>query len=143
MSVITFPRRIEAPSLPRQRVAPARHEAQRSTRRRWRDRSLTFKVSAIGALTVVALLSGSSYAAQRQVQLHQLQSTLLQAQAHYAAQVAALTNDAAPAHVAVQAGHLHLVVPSSVTQIPSVPINAALPMARLVGPYSVSSRTYR
>jgi hypothetical protein len=143
VSVISIPRRLDVPSVTRPRNAPARHRSTTSSRRRWRDRSITFKVSVLAAVTVVILLGGSSYAAQRQVQLHQLQSTLLQDQARYAAQVAALTNDAAPAHVAIQAGHLHLVVPASVTQIPSVSLNSALPLAHLVGPYTVISRTYR
>jgi hypothetical protein len=143
MSVITMPRRLEPTQTPRVRTAPARHRTTRATRRRWRERSTTFKVSLIVASTVIVLLAGSSYAAQRQVQIHQLQMNLLQDQARYAAQVSALTNEAAPARVAIQAGHLHLVVPSSVTQIPAVSLNAPLPLPQLQGAYSVSSRTYR
>ncbi len=143
MSVVTIPRRLEAPSSPRTQRAPAKHQIKTAPRRRWRERSITFKVSVVVGLTVVVLLSGSSYAAQRQVQIHQLQTTLLQDQARYAAQVSALTNDAAPAHVAIQAGHLHLVVPTSVTQIPAVSLGAPLPTAHLVGPYSITPRTYR
>ena len=54
----------------------------------------------------------------RQVQLHQLQSQLLQEQSTYAVQVGSLTNLSAPSQIVTQAGALHLVNPTSVTQVP-------------------------
>jgi hypothetical protein len=101
------------------------------------------KLAVIAVTALLVVMAGNSYAAQRQVEIHSLQTQLLQDQAHYAAQVAALTDLAAPARVAAQAGDLHLVVPTSVTQISSVPLNVPLPTIQLVGNYSITPRNDR
>ena len=81
--------------------------------------------------------------ANRQVQIHQLQSQLLQAQSNYAVQVGVLTNMAAPAKIATQAGALHLVDPLSVIQVPSTSLDAPLPLPKFLGSAPVTSRTTR
>ena len=144
MSIVTLPRRVE--SRPRTRpatIVPSHRRRRLSVLGRWRARSTTTKVSVIALLTLMALLAGNSYVAQRQVEIHRLQTALLQDQSNYALQVAQLTNAAAPAKVAEQAGHLHLVVPSLVTQISAVPLTVVLPQLHLVGYYTMQSRTYQ
>lgn len=142
MSVVTLPRRVE--TRPRRTTTERTHRARRrGPLARWGALPIPTRVGAIVVATLLVLLAGSSYAAQRQVQLHTLQSALLQDQSNYAAKMAALTNASAPAKVASQAGHLHLVVPALVTQIPAAPLNRRLPLPRLDGIYSVNSRTLR
>ncbi len=143
MSVVTMPRRVATPDVSAPRTA-ARHVAKQPSRvARWRSRSLGTKLCAVAGVTLLLVMAGNSYAAQRQVEIHQLQSTLLQEQAKYAAEVATLTNTAAPARVAAAAGRLHLVLPSSVTQISTVPLTVALPTPTLRGSYTVTTRSYR
>lgn len=83
------------------------------------------------------------FAANRQVQIHQLQGQLLQLQSNYAQQVGSLTNLAAPGQIAEQAGVLHLVDPVSVTQVPSTSLDAPLPLPKFLGSAPVTSRTRR
>jgi len=86
---------------------------------------------------------GSMVVANRQVQLHQLQSQLLQAQSTYAQQVGTLTNISAPGQIAAQAGALHLADPVAVTQVPSTSLDAPLPLPKFLGSAPVTSRTSR
>jgi hypothetical protein len=144
VSVITFPRRVETRS-------PARTRAKRSHQRAplasrllvLRGRSVGVKLAVVAIAALAVVMAGNSYAAQRQVAIHQQQSELLQYQAKYASQIAALSNMAAPARVAAQAGRLHLEVPTSVTQIGAVSLAHRLPTVRLRGYYVVQSRIYK
>lgn len=86
---------------------------------------------------------GSMVVANRQVEIHQLQSQLLQVQSSYAQQVATLTNMSAPGQIALRAGGLHLVDPVSVTQVLSTSLDAPLPLPKFLGPAPVTSRTNR
>jgi hypothetical protein len=144
VSVVTLPRRVasrpSAPTTP----APARHRApSRSIFARWSAQPIGIRLALVVVSSLVVVMAGNSYVAQRQVEIHQLQAQLLQDQANYAARVAGVTNMAAPARVAAQAGHLHLVVPTQVTQIPTVPLSRVLPLPVLNGSYSVTTRTYQ
>ncbi len=97
-------------------------------------------------MVIVALalsLAGSMVVANRQVEIHQLSSQLLQVQSDYAQQVGSLTNMAAPGQIAQQAGALHLVDPVSVTQVPSTSLDAPLPLPKFLGSAPVTSRTRR
>lgn len=95
-------------------------------------------------LTALALsIAGSMFDANRQVEIHQLQSQLLQDQSTYAEQVGTLTVMSAPSEIATQAGALHLVEPVSVTQVPSTSLDAPLPLPRFSGYAPVTSRTTR
>src|SRR5665213_3491483 len=97
-------------------------------------------------LVVVALglaLAGSMLEANRQIELHSLQSQLLQDQSSYAVQVGSLTNLSAPSQIATQAGALHLVDPTSVTQVPSTSLDAPLPLPKFLGYAPATSRTIR
>ena len=144
MSVITFPRRVDTrPSVQRRRVEPKHHVTRRSLLQRWRSRSNSTKMVALALVALSIVLVGNSYAAERQVEIHQLQTSLLKEQAAYSAQVAALTNTAAPARVASQAGRAGLVVPTLVSQIATVPLTVPLPLPQLGGSYRVQSRIYK
>jgi hypothetical protein len=141
MSVITLPRR---PAPPRPRSQSAAHRpARRTWSRLWVERTTLTKVAAIAIVAIAAILLGNAYATERQIEIHQLQTELLQAQSHYASQVAALTDSTAPARIASRAGALHLVVPSEVIQIPTVPLDVVLAPPTLNAPYTPISRQYR
>jgi hypothetical protein len=88
----------------------------------------------IMAVALTLSLAGSMVVANRQIQLHALQSQLLQEQ---------LTLMAAPSKIATQAGALHLVDPISVTQVPSTSLDAPLPLPKFIGYAPATSRTIR
>jgi hypothetical protein len=88
-------------------------------------------------------LAGSMLDANRQVEIHDLQSQLLQDQSTYAEQVGNLTIISAPSQIATKAGALHLVDPVSVTQVPSTSLDAPLPLPKFSGYAPVTSRTNR
>jgi hypothetical protein len=88
-------------------------------------------------------LAGSMIEANRQIEIHTLQTQLLQEQSAYAVQVGSLTNLSAPSQIATQAGALHLVDPSTVTQIPSKSLDAPLPLPKFLGYAPATSRTIR
>lgn len=81
--------------------------------------------------------------ANRQIEIHTLQSQLLQDQSTYAVQVGSLSNLSAPSQIATKAGALHLVDPMSVTQIPSTSLDAPLPLPKFSGYAPATSRTSR
>jgi hypothetical protein len=83
------------------------------------------------------------FVANRQMEIHQLQSKLLQDQSTYAVQVGSLTNQSAPSQIATQAGALHLVEPVTVTQVPSTSLDVILPLPKFSGYAPVTSRTLR
>ena len=93
------------------------------------------------ALTLTIV--GSMYDASRQIEIHQLQSQLLQDQSNYAEQVGTLTVMSAPSQIATKAGALHLVDPVSVTQVPSTSLDAPLPLPKFSGYAPATSRTIR
>ncbi|HEY1824698.1 MAG TPA: hypothetical protein VGG21_01910 [Acidimicrobiales bacterium] len=147
MSVISFPRRVDTRPAPRRPVARPQH-AQTTTRRRETVRRLRRSSSARKAsiVVVVALavtLAGSMFEANRQIEIHQLQSQLLQEQSSYAEQVGSITNLSAPSQIATKAGALHLVDPTSVTQVPSTSLTARLPLPKFSGYAPATSRTIR
>lgn len=150
MSVITFPRRIE--TVPPRRTArptsrPTAHRESAPRRaavvRRWRGATSTRKSAVIVAIAVAFSMAGSMVVANRQVEIHQMQSQLLQAQSNYAVQVGTLTNMSSPGQIAAQAGALHLVDPISVTQVSSTSLDAPLPLPKFLGSAPVTSRTSR
>jgi hypothetical protein len=134
MSVITFPRstsrpiRRETPPSKVTTTAPGRTKSRhrRPISRRWTALAPSGRAAIIGAVAMFVVLVGNTYTAQRQIELHNLQAQLLQAQSSYAQQVSDYTNIAAPGRVATDAGNLHLVEPTSVTQIASVPLTTPL-----------------
>jgi uncharacterized protein HemX len=152
VSVITFPRRVETrparpTALPRTRESGAAHQrpnARRlAVRARWRA-STSLRRSCVVVVVALGLsLAGSMFDANRQIEIHQLQSQLLQDQSTYAEQVGTLTVMSAPSQVATQAGALHLVDPVTVTQVPSTSLDAPLPLPKFSGYAPVTSRTLR
>ena len=142
MSVVTFPRRVEHRPPPARTTARHRSSTP-SVIAGWRHRSLGVKLGIVAVSALLVVMAGSSYAAQRQVELHQQQTLLLQVQAKYAAQLTALANMAAPARVAALAGKYHLVVPSSVTPLPAVSLSVILPAPQLRGSQVVLPRILR
>lgn len=154
MSIISFPRRVEtvprrssSPAPTRTRRAPApvvapsrpRHAAE------GRRQRLTPVTKAMIVLFAAVLVSvgGMVENGSRQVELHSLQSQLLQDQSAYAQQVGSVTNLSAPSVIATQATSLHLVDPSSVSQVPSTSLDAILALPKFVGYAPVTSRTLR
>lgn len=92
---------------------------------------------------MIISLAGSMWVANRQIEIHTLQSQLLQEQSNYAVQVGSLTNLAAPSQIATQAGALHLVDPVSITQIPTTSLDKPLPLPKFNGYAPATSRTIR
>ena len=145
MSVITLPRRSDT----RERVRPTtkpvtRRPAHRAkaTRRRavitvWMGASTSRRSALIVMTAILISLSGSMLVSSRQIEIHQLQSQLLQDQSSYAVQVGTMTNTSA------QAGALHLVEPVVVVQVPSTSLDAPLPLPKFSGSAPATSRTIR
>ncbi len=97
-------------------------------------------------IVLVALaicLAGSMLVANRQVELHQLQTQLLQVESNYAQQVGSLANAAAPGQIARRAGALRLVDPQTIVQVPSTPLDVPLPLPKFSGYAPATSRTAR
>jgi len=94
-------------------------------------------------LALALSLAGSMFEANRQIEIHSLQSQLLQVQSTYAVQAGSLTNLSAPSLIATKAGALHLVDPTSVTQVPSTSLDAPLPLPKFLGYAPATSRTIR
>ncbi len=149
MSVITFPRRVErrpaapAPPAPRLGAARARAQSPGVLRTHWRGVSPARRSALIVGAAIALSLAGSMLVANRQIELHRLQSELLQAQSNYAVQVGSLTNLSAPSQIASQAGALHLVDPTSITQVPATSLDRPLPLPQFIGYAPVTSRTHR
>ncbi len=147
MSVISFPRRVDTRRPSARPIARPTHR-QRAPRRteaaqRWRSTSSARKAVAVFIVALAICLVGSMFEANRQIEIHQLQSQLLQQQSTYAEQVGSLTNLSAPSQIATQAGALHLVDPTSVTQVPSTSLDAPLPLPKFSGYAPATSRTIR
>ena len=159
MSVVSLPRRNvvvprSTPSSARTRVRPSAPPTKPVTREETRGRhvrtqgrlasiSVLKKSVTIVVAAVMLSLFGSMLETNRQVQLHSLQSQVLQDQSTYAAQVGSLTNLSAPSVVVSQANALHLVNPTSVTQVPATSLDAILPLPKFSGYAPVTSRTQR
>lgn len=158
MTVISFPRRAVSVSPSRPDVRRARPATKPATRRpaheavaprrravtsTWRNASAMRKSAIVVVVALALSLGGSMVVANRQIQLHNLQSQLLQEQSTYAEQVGSLTLMAAPSKIATQAGALHLVSPISETQVPSTSLDAPLPLPKFLGYAPATSRTNR
>ncbi|MHB8379603.1 MAG: hypothetical protein ACYDB2_06770 [Acidimicrobiales bacterium] len=150
MSVISFPRRVDtrrAATRKTPSTRPASHRAEAPRRevaaKRWRATSSSRKSATIVVLALMLSLAGSMFEANRQIEIHTLQSQLLQVQSTYAVQAGSLTNLSAPSQIATQAGALHLVDPTSVTQVPSTSLDAPLPLPKFLGYAPATSRTIR
>ncbi len=151
MSVISFPRRVSPGPTTRPLAPPTSRRAvhkERAPRRRavvsiWRGASVERKSVLVVTVALILSLSGSMLVANRQIQLHELQSQLLQDQSTYAVRVGTLSNLSAPSQIASQAGALHLVDPVSVTQVPSTSLDVILPLPKFTGYAPVTSRTNR
>lgn len=150
MSVIAFPRRVDVrPARPTTRSTTTRQSTQAlSAHRRergslWRGSRAVRRSLIVIAVALGLSIAGSMFDANRQVEIHQLQSQLLQDQSTYAEQVGTLTVMSAPSQIATQAGALHLVDPVSVTQVPSTSLDASLPLPKFSGYAPVTSRTNR
>jgi uncharacterized protein HemX len=155
VSVVTLPRRVD-PGRTRPSSRPAArpdlrrrptHEAvaprRRALTRPWRQASSLRRACVIVIVALALSMAGSMVVANRQVQLHALQSQLLQAQSTYAEQVGSNTDLAAPSLIATKAGALHLVDPVSVTQVPSTSLDEPLRLPKFLGYAPATSRTIR
>ncbi len=150
MSVISLPRRVErgrALEPPTRSRRGARHRATAPRRavvaNGWRAASAVRKSVIIVVASLSLALFGTMLEANRQVEIHSLDSQLLQLQSNYAVHVGSLTNLSAPSLIATKAGALHLVSPTSVTQIPSTGLDVPLPLPKFSGSATATSRTLR
>ena len=150
MSVISFPRRVDTrrpPTREAPSTRPVSHRAEAPRRgvatKRWRATSSSRKSATIVVLALMLSLAGSMFEANRQIEIHSLQSQLLQEQSTYAVHVGSLTNLSAPSQIATKAGALHLVDPTSVAQVPSTSLDAPLPLPKFLGYAPATSRTIR
>jgi len=144
MSVISLPRRIDTRRpLVRERRVTQRVAVSREVATHRRSSSSQRKSAVIVVLALALALGGSMVEADRQIEIHALQSQLLQDQSTYAVQVGSLTNLSAPSQIATQAGALHLVDPTSITQIPSTSLDEPLPLPKFLGYAPATSRTIR
>lgn len=145
MSVISFPRRVDTRRArgPLVTTRPRTVRAPAKERQRWRSASSSRRAVVTLAAAMAISLAGSMYVANRQIEIHSLQSQLLQEQSNYAVQVGSLTNLSAPSQIATQAGALHLVDPVSITQIPTTSLDKPLPLPKFNGYASATSRTIR
>jgi hypothetical protein len=160
MSVVSLPRRDVV--TPRPPVSPTRVRPRPSPRvaptpttrgatlprhahRQGRLASISSMKKSVFIVCVALAVSlmGSMLETNRQVELHRLQSQVLQDQSAYATQVGALTNLSTPSAVVAQANALHLVNPTSVTQVPATSLDAILPLPKFIGYAPVTSRTQR
>jgi hypothetical protein len=157
VSVISFPRRVDdtrrapaRPSAPARPAAPTRPRTHRApaprraaATRQWGRTSSARKAAILVVLALMIALGGSMFEANRQIEIHTLQSQLLQDQSTYAVNVGSLSNLSAPSQIATKAGALHLVDPTSVAQIPSTSLDAPLPLPKFSGYAPATSRTAR
>lgn len=150
MSVIAFPRPVDTRRFrpkPDTAVKQPSHRAGAPRRRAvlsiWRGATSTRRAAIVVMFALTLSLVGSMVAANRQIQLHSLQSQLLQEQSTYAVQVGSLTVKSAPSQIATRANALHLVDPISVTQVPSTSLDAPLPLPKFLGNAPATSRTIR
>jgi hypothetical protein len=109
----------------------------------WRGATAARKSAVVIFIALALSIAGSMVVANRQVQLHELQSELLQVQSNYALQVGTITNEAAPGQIAARAGSLRLVDPVTIIQVPSTSLDAPLPLPKFSGYAPVTSRTSR
>jgi hypothetical protein len=150
VSVISFPRRVDT-RRPATGDAPAKqrisHRAPAPRRavavKRWHGASSSRKTALVVVFALVLCVAGSMFEANRQIQIHSLQNQLLQEQSTYAVEAGSVTNLSAPSQIATQAGALHLVDPTSVTQVPSTSLDAPLPLPKFLGYAPATSRTIR
>ncbi len=147
MSVVSLPRRSASPAPdPRSRprvVAVPRGVARRPVARRRRVVSPLVRGAIVVGVSGLIAVAGTLVATARAVQLHQLQSQVLDAQSSYAAQVGSASNVSAPSVVASAASSLHLVNPTSVTQVASVSLGVTLGLPHFLGWAPVTPRTTR
>ncbi|NNN03571.1 MAG: hypothetical protein HKL87_06220 [Acidimicrobiaceae bacterium] len=148
MSVVSLPRRSGAPApAPRARPrivsVPSRPRPERVVARRRRVGSPLVRGAIVVGLAGLIAVGGTLVATARAVQLHQLDSQVLDAQASYAAQVGSASNVSTPSVVASAASTLHLVNPTSVTQVPSVSLGVTLGLPQFSGWAPVTPRTSR
>ncbi|MBU6496425.1 MAG: hypothetical protein KGR42_08480 [Acidobacteria bacterium] len=145
MSVVSLPRRAASPPRPRPTVVavPRVERSANPTARRRRVRSPLVRGALVVGVAGVVAVAGMLLATARAVELHQLQSQVLDAQSSYAAQVGTASNVSAPSVVASAASTLHLVNPTSVTQVASVSLGVTLGLPQFSGWAPVTPRTSR
>ena len=83
------------------------------------------------------------FVANRQIEMHQLQSQLLQDQSTYAEQVGSLHRSVRAQSDRDEGRSVALVDPVSVTQVPSTSLDAPLPLPKFLGYAPATSRTIR
>ncbi len=152
MSIINLPRRIQ-PTTPRHRSPkpvpnkPSAPSTSRTTRFESKQPAvrnrLLVKSAAVVILALVVSVFGALENAQRQVQLHNNQTELLNLESSYAVQLGTVSNLSAPNVIASNAASLHLVDPRSVSQIAATSLSDPLRTPVFTTPVIVTPRTSR
>jgi len=148
MSIINFPRTFRTPTTttgtrrPRTTTPTSTRTVRTPVTRRGMPRayraSIVVMAVALGIMTFSMLFDG-----QRQVDLYNLQTTLQNDQSAYAIQLSSFSALSAPGAVATHAQTLHLVEPTTVSQVPSTSLDATLPLPTFSGYAPVTPRTQR
>jgi len=112
---------------PQSRVTPLRVVKHR---RRISPKMLATSIVIVSMLVIVV---GHALLAEGQVRLGKLQSEATSIQATNRATVLTVSNLETPERIARAAGSLHLVQPSAVIQLPSVPLSVPLAPIKIVG----------
>jgi len=124
---ITAPRRSTRQE-PRRRPDLGVVRRSTSTRRR---RFPEIVAITVVVLTLLAIVISNSVLAQGQLHLGRIQASLSEEQAVHRATVLQVAQLETPARIAAAAGTMHLVQPSQVLQLPTVPLDQPLPPVKI------------
>jgi cell division protein FtsL len=119
------------------RRAPVSHKRRARLRLVQRTRAVTAdrmtEIIAISILVVslFIIVVGHAMLAQGQLRLGHLNQQLTKEQAVHTATVLQVAALETPARISSEAGSLHLVQPSQILQLPSVPLNQPLPTLKI------------
>jgi len=105
----------------------------RVVRRHRRKMNPTFVAAAIVISGLFTAVVGHALLAEGQVRLGKLQTQATAIQATNRSTVLKVSSLETPERIAQAAGTLHLVQPSDVIQLPSVPLNVPLPAIKIYG----------
>ncbi len=110
---------------------------------RVRRQSPLARALVILGIAILLVVSGTLYAGNEQVRLHQLQYQLQQEQSKFAFSVNNVSALSAPAQISAHASSLNLVAPVTITQIVAVSLNTVVPLPHFTSPVTQISRTQR
>jgi len=123
--------------------SPAKFPSSATRGARVRRQSPLARALVILGIAILLVVSGTLYAGNEQVRLHQLQYQLQQEQSKFAFSVNDVSALSAPAQISAHASSLNLVAPVTITQIVAVSLNTVVPLPHFTSPVTQISRTQR